>query len=700
MTSQGAGEPRPGPGTGTGGGLSRRMAVASVLLALIVGAAFAVLLLAMSNLRTSSRLVTHSREATAAADQLEELVIDLETGVRGFVIAGQERFLEPWEAAREAFPQQARTLERLADRPDQQRRVRNIVRAIAAYITDYSVPLVNDARRGKPAAQSVAATAEGKRRVDALRVTFDDFRAIERGLLTSRQQRDDVNAGRAVVAATIGLAGSVLLILGFGGYLARAIVRPIRRASRLAGQLARGDLATRMPETSTAEIGALERSFNVMAASLEGDRQELKRLADEQAALRRVATLVARGLPPAEVFSAVTRKVGLLSGSDLARMERYETDGTVTGVAGWSGHDAQLAVGTRFALEGISIAALVRQTHGPVRVDSFAQASGPITEEARALGIRSSVGCPIVVAGRLWGVIAASSKSDSPFAEETESQMTEFTELVATAIANAESQAELRASRARIVEASDLTRRRIERDLHDGIQQRLVAVTLGLGAAEAVVPTALGDARTELSRVGDGLTGALDDLREISRGIHPAILAEGGLAPALKTLARRSPIPVDVDVRVEGRLPDRVEVAAYYAVSEMLTNAAKHAQASVVRVNVAAGDGNLRFSVRDDGIGGADPSGGSGLVGLRDRVEALGGAISLQSPRGRGPRSTSSFRSPRTRASRAAYRAELPAVSATLRSDSAARASTGRSYAAPFLASQASSYSSWRRHHS
>jgi signal transduction histidine kinase len=328
--------------------------------------------------------------------------------------------------------------------------------------------------------------------------------------------------------------------------------------------------------------------------------------------------------------------VSLVSGADLARMERYEADATVTGIAAWSKHDEQLAVGTRFTLEGASIAALVLQTRGPVRVDSFAEASGPIAQEARELGIRSSVGCPIVVAGRLWGVIAASSRSDMPFPAQTEVQMAEFTELVATAIANAENQAEVKASRARIVAASDLARRRIERDLHDGVQQRLVSLALGLRAAASGIPEGLDGIEDELAQVASGLGGVQDELREISRGIHPAILAEGGLGPALKTLARRSPIPVDLDVRVDGRLPEPFEVAAYYVVSEMLTNAAKHSQASVVRVDVETRDGVLYLSVRDDGIGGADLAGGSGLVGLRDRVEALGGALSVRSPRGDG----------------------------------------------------------------
>jgi signal transduction histidine kinase len=618
------------------GGLAPRMAVASAMLAVLVGGAFAVLLVTISDLRASEREVTRSREANATADRLEEDVIDLETGVRGFVIARQERFLDPWRAARVAIPADVRDLERLAAADEQKQRAQVIARAITAYIEQYSLPLVNAVRRDDQSARSLAVTAEGKRRIDALRQSFDRFKAFERDLLERRQSRDDTNAGRAVAAGVIGLAGSIVLIIFFGVYLTRSMVQPLRRAARVAGQLAAGDLGARMPEQSIGEIGALEHSFNRMAAALEADRDRLRRLADEQTALRRVATLVAHGVPPVETFVAVTREVGLLSGADLARMERYEPDGTVTGVAGWSRQEEQLAVGTRFALEGVSIAALTWETGGPVRVDSFAEASGPIAEEARSVGIRSSVGTPIYVAGRLWGVIAASSKSDMPFAPETEAQLAEFTELVATAIANAESQEQLRASRTRIVAASDQTRRRIERDLHDGVQQRLVSLALGLRAAEARIPEGLQDVEDELGQVVAGLGGVLEDLREISRGIHPAILAEGGLGPAVKTLARRSAILVDLDVQVPDRLPDRFEVAAYYSVSEVLTNAAKHSQASVVRVDVATRDGTLHVSLRDDGVGGADPAGGSGLIGLRDRVEALGGSLSMRSARGEG----------------------------------------------------------------
>jgi signal transduction histidine kinase len=531
------------------------------------------------------------------------------------------------------------------------------------------------------------------------------------------------------------------------------------------------------------------------------------RLTEEQSALRRVATLVVQAVPPLAVFEAVTREVGLLSGAGLARMERYDADGTVTGVAAWSRVPDQLAVGTQFDLDGLSVAREVRQTGGPVRLDSFEGATGGIAQEARALGIRSSVGCPIVVAGQLWGVIAASTTSEDPFPANTESQIASFTELVASAIENAEARAELRRmadeqaalrrvatlvargaspatvfatvaeevgrlfaaentavaryeaddaitmvgswnrtgddlartvgrraalggqnvttlvfetgrparidrypdgdssaitanargvgsrsavgapisvdgrlwgslavassreaglpagaeerladfaelaattianaeahtkltqSRARVVATADDTRRRIERDLHDGAQQRLVSLALRLRVTQDTVPAELPELRAGIGQLAEELTEVLAELREISRGIHPSILSEGGLRPALRTLARRSAILVELRVDTESRYPPPVEVATYYVVSEALTNTTKHAGAARAEVVVEELDNTLRVRISDEGVGGAEPERGSGLVGLRDRVEALGGSIDFTSLVGRG----------------------------------------------------------------
>src|SRR5215211_5337093 len=445
------------------------MLIASGLLALLVGAAFAVLLSSVADLRALERRARQSEEVLEVANVLERQVVDLETAQRGFVITREERLLEPWRRAQAAFPAEAATLERLiGNDPGQQARARRIVELTRSYLRDYSIPLVAQARRDPGAAATVAAADEGLRRMDAIRDEFTGFLAAERSTAAARERRSD--AARAIVAAAAGLGGSIVLIVVFAGYLTRAIVQPVRRTAAMADRLAAGDLGARTAERGVGEIGVLERSFNSMAGSLEQSRDELA------------------------------------------------------------------------------------------------------------------------------------------------------------------------ASRARIVAAADQARRRIERDLHDGTQQRLVSLVLDVRAAEAAVPPERPELRARLARVGDGLTGAVDELRELSRGIHPAILSEGGLGPALKALARRSVLPVELEVDVQARLPEPVEVAGYYVVSEALANAAKHAHASVAEVEARARDGLLHLSVNDDGVGGAAPGGGSGLVGLADRVEALGGTIEVHSPAGHGTR--------------------------------------------------------------
>jgi signal transduction histidine kinase len=360
--------------------------------------------------------------------------------------------------------------------------------------------------------------------------------------------------------------------------------------------------------------------------------QELRELADTQAALRRLAMLVARGEPPAVVFAAATREALGHFGGGTARMIRYELDGTSTLVANEGTTGPHVRVGERW--EGYpptGLTATVLRTGRAARVDDYRDLPGG--EPYLSEGIRSAIAVPIHVNGRLWGAIAVGS-GQGPLPPDVEQRMTEFTDLVATAVANAQSRAELITSRARIVAASDETRRRIERDLHDGAQQGLLALALRLRFAAA--PYENEEIRTEITDVARGLLGVIDELREICRGIHPEILSRAGLRPALRALGRRSAIPVDMDVRIDGRLPEPIEVGAYYVVSEMLTNAAKHARASIVEVHAATSGGTLRVCVRDDGIGGADPLRGSGLVGLKDRTEALGGTFSIHSPAGGG----------------------------------------------------------------
>jgi signal transduction histidine kinase len=360
-------------------------------------------------------------------------------------------------------------------------------------------------------------------------------------------------------------------------------------------------------------------------------RTGLARLAEEQAALRRVATLVARGVPPAKVFSALGDEVNRLLDAETSAIVRLDDDGSVTVVASAGIAADVLPLGTRVDPEPGSVLTAALQTGCPARKDDYDDASEHLPGIIRSVGVRSAVGVPIVVEGALWGVIMIGTVRER-FAEATERRLKEFTELAATAIGNAESRAALAASRVRIVAASDETRRRIERDLHDGVQQRLVSLGLDLRFAESIAVADLEEARRTIGRVAGELGGVTEELREIARGIHPAILSEGGLGPALRTLARRSAIPIAFGVVLDRRLPEPIEVAAYYVVSEALTNATKHAHPSRVDIEATARESSLHLSIRDDGVGGADPARGSGLIGLRDRVEALGGTIDVESP--------------------------------------------------------------------
>jgi PAS domain S-box-containing protein len=363
----------------------------------------------------------------------------------------------------------------------------------------------------------------------------------------------------------------------------------------------------------------------------------LRSLAAEQAALRRVATTVASEADQERVFAVVTEEVGRLLGAHTSNMIRFEPDGSAIVMGGWSTGDVRnVPVGTHVALDGPTVAARILRSGRPERADSYDGMTGTTVELLRDLGFRSSVGAPIKLGGRLWGAVMVSTVEETPFPEGSEQRIADFADLVALALANAEARRELAASRARIVEAGDAERRRLERNLHDGAQQRLVAIALGLRMCEVKLANGDPEAGELLRNAKAELADALEELRELARGIHPAILTDRGLGPALEMLASRASIPVEVAATFEGRLPPRVEAAAYYIVAEALTNASKHARASRVRVDVGRTGERALVEVADDGEGGADQARGSGLRGLRDRVEALGGELTIASPTGAG----------------------------------------------------------------
>ena len=363
----------------------------------------------------------------------------------------------------------------------------------------------------------------------------------------------------------------------------------------------------------------------------------LLQAAEEQAALRRVATAVASEADQEWLFAVVTEEVGRLLGANSANTLRYEPDGTGVVVGAWSTSGVRaVPVGTREALDGPTAGTQILHSGRPARVESFADMEGSTAEMLRGLGFRSAVGAPITLSGRLWGAVLISSVEEEAFPAGSEQRVADFAELVALALANAHTREEVAASRARIVEAGDAERRRIERNLHDGAQQRLVTLSLFLRLAERQLPDGASRARALLARANSELAEALNELRDLARGIHPAILTDRGLGPALEMLAVRASIPVEMSTQLDARLPNAVEAAAYYIVAEALTNAAKYACASRVHVSVGRTNGTAMVDVADDGQGGADPSKGSGLRGLADRIEAFGGTLEVESPPGIG----------------------------------------------------------------
>jgi PAS domain S-box-containing protein len=363
-------------------------------------------------------------------------------------------------------------------------------------------------------------------------------------------------------------------------------------------------------------------------------RDELRQLAEEQAALRRVATLVARGTDAHAVFDAVCAETGPLIGASSVNLACFSADGFNLTMAGWSLRDTHVPTGTRLSLGPETINGVIQRTVAPARVDSYEDVPGQLAALIRERGIRSEVGAPVIVEGRVWGALIAGADGNEPLPAGAEQRVASFAELIATAVSNATTRSELIASRARIVTAGDEARRRIERNLHDGMQQRLVALGLDMQAVAASMPE--DEARSGLERIGREIEAVLEDVRELSRGLHPALLSQAGLEPSLRALARKSPIPVTLAVSVTERPSESIEIAVYYVISEALANAAKHANASEISVELATSADGIRARIEDDGIGGAEASGGSGLIGLIDRVEALGGRFAFDSPPGYG----------------------------------------------------------------
>ncbi|MEV6926750.1 CHASE3 domain-containing protein [Dactylosporangium sp. NPDC051485] len=617
------------------GGLTVRLAATSALFTLMISAAFAVILLSVYQLRSSVMVVTQAEQAVSAANHLERLVLDVEAGRRGYALTHDRALLQPWIQAQQQIPLgQQELAASVSSSKVQAARVTRLNGDVTVYLDNYADPAIADNQAGEPQNIDAQSIRDGQEHIAALRNEFDDFMTSQR-VAVDDAHADAYRAG--LRAVTAGVAGFVVALVAVGlltRSLAVMVVRPLRRMVMAADQVTGGDLTARVATDGPVEVGVLQRTFNSMVEALDKGRVMLGKVAAEQAALRRVATVAAQGRPADDVFAAVTEEAGKLFAADAAVLLRFEPDGNATVVASWS-QDPRHRIGLgKVELTEEGIAESVLRSGRPIRL-AGPRSADFLQQEFGDASICSAIGAPVLVAGRTWGALKALSTCAEPLEEHDAERAAEFTELVASAIANSQARADLTASRARVVAATDESRRRIERDLHDGTQQRLIALLLALRATET---EAEGPVQGRLHAIGDDMSEAIDELRELARGIHPSILSEGGLTPALRSLARRSPVPVELSLDLPERLSAQVEIGVYYVVAEALTNAFRHAHANLIYVRASVRDGRLDLVVEDDGIGGADPGTGTGLTGLGDRVAALGGSMQIASRPGAGTR--------------------------------------------------------------
>ncbi len=372
--------------------------------------------------------------------------------------------------------------------------------------------------------------------------------------------------------------------------------------------------------------------------SIDGDVEaklvEVSLLAQEQRALRRVATLVAAEAPPERVYNAVSEECARVLEVRSSAVFRYEGDDTATIVGRYAREEiTAFMVDERLPASDDTTIGRVLFSGAPARIDNYAELPGELPNRMASLGYKSTVAAPISVAGILWGAVVVASEETLP--PESEARLSAFCELVSLAVASAQAKADLQSSRRRLVSAGDEERQRLERNLHDGAQQRLVALALTLRLARAKIQSAPEGAEALVDEASQQLEQALDELRELAKGLHPAILTARGLSHALPALTAGISIPVEIEVSEE-RYDPSLEATVYFITAEALTNVVKHANADGARVVVSCGESTLRLEVTDDGCGGADPASGTGILGLRDRASAIGGQLSVISSPGRG----------------------------------------------------------------
>ncbi|GAA2582507.1 hypothetical protein GCM10010399_10380 [Dactylosporangium fulvum] len=635
-------------------GLAWQVVALCLVAGLLLGVALHTAVTAFDDRGRQARAAHTSHQAVVTAALVRTGVLAMEHGEHRYVVTGDPAHLRSWARARAMVESRIAQLPRLtADRPAQATLAAGLDQQIRQYLDTHPASAIKALRPGPTAAPDLGRLTSDQHQLDAIRHTAERFVGNERRHAAAQETRAERAFTRAGTATGLGIITCLFVVPVLITYTTRVIVRPVRTAAAMADKLAAGTQTGRMPTDGPHEIGLLQRSFNTMALSLQRHHDDLNRVVVEQTALRRIASLMACTEAPDAVFDTITGQAGRLFEADTALLVRYDSDGAGTILAAWAGDHPSDRTGKR-PLVGERTPLPLRDTTGRMRAlrQSFCRHVGwerpdmPVAADGVA-GSTRGVGAPIMVRGQVWGALALLGEAGGRLRRDDTERTADFTDLAGLVVDTVEARIRLAAVSARLIDAGDETRRKLERDLHDRIQHHLIAVILRLRMLEADMTgrdateggTATGPVIADQVATIDGdLANVVEEVQTIAHGVYPAILTQRGLEAALDAMARRSPIPIERHIDLSPALPPVLQTSVYDIVAESLANTTKHAHASHLRI-IAHQDGQkVWLRIEDDGAGGADSGRGTGIRSLTDRVQALGGTVQLHSPRGEGTR--------------------------------------------------------------
>ncbi|MEU0556525.1 GAF domain-containing protein [Dactylosporangium sp. NPDC006015] len=597
---------------------------------LAICAALGTMLISFDQRRRAEHTAEAEDQARSAVTALALLVTDAEAARCGLAATGDQLFRTRLASSLDVIPRRERELQRsVTHDPVKVMLLRQINLYLNEYLSNYLAPALATSRSGGPATVSNAIMLAARRHADLIGSRLDRLLELVNRSTVRARARAETHSNMGILAGVVLPLFSLVALVLMRRH-ATAVAGSVRNLEAAAVKIADGELTIRVPEDGPAETSRFQHAFNNMVSALAQHRHTLNEKIAEQSALRSAGTPAAGVQTPQAVFDAVTEQAGILFRTDLADLLHVDPDGTASVVATWSHAQWDLPADEQVRLEPEGMAAQVLRSGRAVRL-THPGTPAPAWQRPARFGLQAAIGVPVIAAGRAWGVLRLMSRRPETLPETVTSRATPFTDLVAVAVADHQARTDSAEARTRIMFAADETRRTIERKLHDGPQQRLTASLWALQTLDAQIPANLTELHAQVSMLTARMSTALDDLATIARDVHPAILSQRGLPSAIRSLARRTPVPVETTLDLPARPDEQVEIGMYHMVAEALALANNHPHTTLVNIEASVRSGRLLLHIEMNGMRTGDVASGPELVRIRDRVEALGGAMTLES---------------------------------------------------------------------